>query len=356
LALLIICAIGLWWFFPREDSRVWRFSPDVSLPGGNSVARSIVFSPDGRAVAVLAVTLPAANSRGVRGKGARQRRLEVQLWSLLSHQRQTTLVISDADLPRVTSKPEMNFSRDGRNLRLWGAGTTTWDVATGARLSAAPYSSPSSLPWNAVNAASPHPPWAGNRQLEINYRRNAFSGDGLWCAAVVLNSSTIFSGQSVIFWRRATSGKPWQSAGTIPVTTLHDRIISDLAFNHDGKLLAVSLDNGSLQLFETAHLRLWKSLPSSNWIINVAFSPDDRYLLGCGGSDVRQAYSRRGGVLNFWNVSSGILEHTVTAPRLLRDPVFSPDGKWIAAIEGDATVFVCPSPLTSKRRSKAGAN
>lgn len=344
-AILILGAGGLWWFFPREDASVWRFSPDVSLSGGNSRARSVVFSPDGRTLAVSALIFPSTYPRSSHSRGSRQRRCEVQLWDVPSRQRKTSLIISDADVPRGASDPEMAFSRGGQRLRFWSSGTTTWDVGSAARLSAGSDGwVPPSL-WDTPEAATKRVPWWGKEELVVNCREVEFSGDGLWCAAKFLNSSKSFLGEFVSLWRRAALGKPWHNAGTMPATVFRSQIIYDLALSHDGKLLAVALHDGSLQLFETARLRFWKSLPSSNWITQLAFSPDNHYLLGSGGNNAQNRLTRQGGVLNFWNVGSGSLEHSIKSPKVLHSPVFSPDGRWVGATEGEATVFVCESPL-----------
>jgi WD40 repeat protein len=161
-----------------------------------------------------------------------------------------------------------------------------------------------------------------------------------------LNPSRHFSGEFVKVWRRAALGKPWKSVGTIAATVFNSNLISDLALSHDGKLLVVALNsNTPLQVFNTESLRLRKELPTSSDIMELVFSPDGHYLLGCGGNNVRVTYSRHGGVLYFWNLDTGDLEHTVSAPQLLRGPVFSPDGRRIGATLGDADVFVCQSPM-----------
>ena len=351
LALVIVCAIGLWWFFPREDKNIWRFSPDVSLPNGGSKARGVVFSPDSHTLAVSALVFPSTYPRSAHARGSRQRRCEVQLWDVPSRQRKTTLVISDADVPRGASEPEMAFSRDGRQLRFWGIGTTTWDVSTATRLSAQPVGQP---PMNQDEFGLPRAPWLNDRKLAGDCRGVAVSGDGLWYAGKFFNSSQHFSGEFVKVWRHAAVGKPWQNIGTIPATVFNSNIIYDLALSRDGKLLAVALHpDGPLQLFETEPLRLWKELPISNWIVELAFSPDGHYLLGCGGTNVRINYSRRGGVLNVWNLDTGKLEHIINSPKVLHNPVFSPDGRWVGATEGEATVFVCQSPLYQPQNSTA---
>ena len=340
LAVIVVWAIGLWWFFPRENKNVWRFSPDVSLSGGSSRARSVAFSPDGHILAVSTLVFPSSYPQSAHAKGSRQRRCEVQLWNVPSRQYKTALVISDTDVPRSKSDPEMAFSRDGRLLRFWGIGATTWDVSTAMRLS------PEQPTLAHDEFSQPPLPWRNNRQLAGNCRGIAVSADGLCYAGAFLNSSQNFSGEFVRFWRRAARDKPWEVVGTIPATTFNNHIIYDIALSRDGKLLAVALHpDGRLQLFETSRLRSWKSLPSANRITELTFSPDGHYLLGCGSTNVRINYLKRGGVLNFWNLSSGRLEHMVNAPKILHRPVFSPDGRWIGAIEGEATVFVCQSPL-----------
>ena len=345
LALIVACVVGLWWFYPREDKNTWRFSAAVSLPGGNSRARSVVFSPDGRTLAVSTLVFPSSYPRSAAARGSRQRRCEVQLWDVSLRQLKNALIVSDNDVPRGVSQPEMAFSRDGKQLRFWGIGTMTWDAGTGARLSSQPFGQPTT---NQNEFGWPRLPWLNDRQLANNCRAVAFSLNGLFCAAAFLNPSRRFTGEFVKVWRRSAPNKPWQNLGTMPATVFGNEIIYDVALSHDGKLLAVVLHNGSLQLFETARCRLWKNLPSSDWITEVTFSPDGRYLLACGGTNSRRSHWRRAGVLNFWHLKSAKLEHAITAPQILQTPVFSPDGRWVGATEGEATIFVCKSPLSSK--------
>jgi WD40 repeat protein len=343
LATVALGAFGLWWFFPRENPNVWRFAPDVSLHGGGSRARSVVFAPDGRSLAVSTLVFPATYPRTAHSNGSRQRRCEVQIWDLASRQRRKSIVVSDADYPRGASEPEMAFSPDGRQLRFWGIGTKTWDVGSSALLSAQAFGQKS--PDEEIFGLPLHP-WIGNRRLESNCREINFSRDKLLCAAAFLNSAGTFSGEFIKVWKRSSARLPWKEVGTLPASTFGAEIIYDIALSRDGKLMAVAVQDGTLRLFKTAPLQDWKTLSSTSWIPRITFSPDARYLIG-SGRDVRVGYSRGGDVVKFWNINSGESEHTITLPKTLLDTVVSPDGRWIAGIEGESTVYVCKSPLVA---------
>jgi WD40 repeat protein len=121
-----------------------------------------------------------------------------------------------------------------------------------------------------------------------------------------------------------------------------------MELNRDGSMLALALKDGPVRLFKTAPLRAWKSLPHTNWIIDLEFAPKGRYLAGCGGEDMSLEYEQRKGVMNIWNIDSGVLEESAPAAKNLGDLVFSPNGRHVAAIEGYTTVFVRPLPVASK--------
>jgi WD40 repeat protein len=346
LALVALCAVGLWRFYPREnETESWRFSPDVSLPGGNSRARSVLFSPDGQTLAVSSLIFPATYPKSVEDRGSRVRRCEVQLWDVSSHAREATLLVSDHDTPRGASDPEMAFSRDGRALQFWGLDPAIWTLWDPKRLPAtSSWASPAATQEKFGMPA--RLPWAGNRDLSLRCRDVAYSSNLCWCAGTFLKSNKALSGEYVVVWRRDSAQKPWQKVGVIPPPNVGSGLVYDLAMSPDGKLLAICSILGPLQIMDTAHLRLVRSLPDSVGVFQTVFSPDSRYLMGCSPGE-KHLFRSPGGVLKFWNLQTGAQEHTIASHKLLRNAVFSPDGRNIAAIEGEASVFACPSPLNS---------
>jgi WD40 repeat protein len=99
-----------------------------------------------------------------------------------------------------------------------------------------------------------------------------------------------------------------------------------IAVSSDGRTLALTQSNGTVDLIDTSTLRQRGALPARNPVATaVAFSPDGR-LLAVTGS---------GGRVTLWNARTlapaGELEMPVDSDAL----AFSPDGKLLAAAEED---------------------
>jgi len=57
--------------------------------------------------------------------------------------------------------------------------------------------------------------------------------------------------------------------------------VTSLAFSHSGKILAAGFSSGQIHFYDTASGELARTIPEahSDWVMLLAFSPDDRYLL-----------------------------------------------------------------------------
>lgn len=144
----------------------------------------------------------------------------------------------------------------------------------------------------------------------------AFSPDGETLAATV--------DQVVKRWD-VSSGKV---IDTIPIGSTQSNVI----FSPDGKLLAVAggQAGGDIKLLETKTGTVLHVLTGhTNWIKNLAFSPDGTSLASaCVDKDVK-----------LWDVAKGIELRTLSGHEgYVESVAFSPDGKLLASVSWDLTV------------------
>lgn len=101
----------------------------------------------------------------------------------------------------------------------------------------------------------------------------------------------------------------------------NDEEVDDIAFSLDGKLLAWSLPNGTVKLWEVSTNRELHTFVGHIFgVISLAFSPDGK-LLASGSLD---------DTVRIWEVSGGSEQHTFTHVWDVICIAFSPDGKLLA--------------------------
>jgi Protein kinase domain/WD domain, G-beta repeat len=156
----------------------------------------------------------------------------------------------------------------------------------------------------------------------------AFSPDGTLVAGAGLDSI-----DAVFLWNMSNGDR---------VATLHDPGgygVTDVAFSPDGKLLAAADVDGSTFLWNVATDTLVATLsgpgvqtgPYAHWVNSVAFSPDGTLLAAAQNHHVY-----------LWNVATHGLAGTFTntSSEQIWSVAFRPDGKEIAAVDGDGYVYV----------------
>lgn len=376
---LFVCAIAVRWYFSRhgeteliktnifevakpiDDAALWKFSPKTKSPNEEAIVRYVSFSPDGRTLAfpteIYWPLSPEEKAREESRQSAasenwqfvrsvkmtpRHRRFEIQLWDLPSRSYKTSLFIPANYRGFYNSLSTALFSRDGTKICLPCDEFLIWDIETGSFHSSPSTSKPEDF------ALLQYPKMS--EQENRNSRETNWSGDRLSFAAKILNPDLprrageyVFPGEFVKLWHRDASTKTWREAGNIASTRFNDQLIYGIELNHEGRILAV-LHGRKLELFETKSLKSVKNLALSGNAFQLNFSPDGRYLMS-------NVFPFKGGVERrattyFWNVESGEVEKTLDFSAISHEPVFSPDGKWIASTD-DKTVFIYPSPVYS---------
>ena len=104
-----------------------------------------------------------------------------------------------------------------------------------------------------------------------------------------------------------------------------------LGFSPDGALLALGLDNNTVELRQVATGRLVRALKGygDNVVISVAFSPNGQLLASASENE---------DTVRLWDVARGELIRTLNGPERVNSVVFSPDGQLLASALHDGTV------------------
>ena len=107
-------------------------------------------------------------------------------------------------------------------------------------------------------------------------------------------------------------------------------VVSDIAFNPDGKIFASAMGNGTISLSHTQTGELHRILMGhKDFVLSVAFSPDGKTLTS-GGFD---------GTLRWWDLETGECRNTHTEHYNSNFNVsYSPDGKTITSTIGNDTI------------------
>lgn len=115
---------------------------------------------------------------------------------------------------------------------------------------------------------------------------------------------------------------PPLQAGAFCAFRGHQDMVLDVAFSPDNQLLASSSGDGIVNIWSILDNTLWRSLPQHS---AAARAVDFRH----DGKLFASAYSN--GVVLVWDMSTGQQIRTILATPGLRDMIFSPDGKQLAA-------------------------
>jgi WD40 repeat protein/serine/threonine protein kinase len=260
------------WSVPQGEAAGQLASPITG-------ATSVVFSPDGRCVAVVRA---AANGAG-----------EVRVWEVASSR------AASPTLPHAGAVTSACFNSDGTLLLTASldGGVRVWNLTT--VIPPVPPLQDAKAPLAAA-AKAPGP----ESSLEA-----IFTPDGKRVATLAGNGCA----------------RIWDTASGQPVTPVieHHQEMPLAAFSHDATRIVIAsrLNRGQAQVFDAATGKaISPALPQSDAVRRVAFSPDDRCLVISGETGVRLFDSGSGRPL--------ALPVKLAAP--IHDLVFSPDGNWIA--------------------------
>lgn len=123
--------------------------------------------------------------------------------------------------------------------------------------------------------------------------------------------------------------------------------VSAFAFNPDNGLAAVAVDAGKVLVFDLAGRRIVRHFASSTMALvrDLAFSPDGKSLVGGDAN----------GLISTWDLPSGLLVDSFTAPSPVLSVACSPTGQFMASShEGDRAIHLWSSSeaAVSSRQSQ----
>lgn len=165
-----------------------------------------------------------------------------------------------------------------------------------------------------------------------NFHAVAISPDGKTVAAA--------SSADVTLWNVDTQDERCIFKGSVA----WGRVL-DLAFSPNGKLLATASYAGTVKLWDVAQQKERLTLPvrHAGGAHSVAFSPDGQLLATCGAD----------GRILVWDVAAGKLRQEVELPGWVGRLAFFGDGRHLATVNGNGTVYILRLLPTDQRAAGA---
>jgi WD40 repeat protein len=179
----------------------------------------------------------------------------------------------------------------------------------------------------AENQGAPDILWTGvGHTAQVN--AVAFSPDGQMLASAS-------SDHTVKLWR-VSDGTLLATlhAGIDPSATTHQDVVNTVAFSHDGTILASGSMDRLIKLWRASDGALLRTMGGNEFILGLAFSPDDQLLASGGGYSTNE--------IKIWRLSDGqnisIINDNLGSNNAV---AYSPDGQLLAAAKANsvATVF-----------------
>jgi WD40 repeat protein/tetratricopeptide (TPR) repeat protein len=161
----------------------------------------------------------------------------------------------------------------------------------------------------------------------------AYSPDGKWIAT---------AGGGDPFWENTGKVVPgtvvvWDAETGRPAHTLrsHKHLVRQVAFNRDGRLVASSSLDGTVQLHEPATGRLVRTLVAGKaYVPGAPHAQDSARLLAMAPDGRRLATSSDDNAVAIWDLASGHRSPLPVRADTYAKAVFSPDGRRLATLTG----------------------
>jgi WD40 repeat protein len=252
----------------------------------------------------------------------------LKLWDVKSGSEIRTIKTTESDSP--TEFP-IAFSYDGKVLATGGKSIKLWDVATGKTLRtlagdarALSFSPDQTL---AATGGTETKLWNSTTGQELQ----TLEGSQLGVDSVAFNPD----GKLLAVGNSNNTVALWDSVKHERIRVLEGRIaaITTVAASADDKVLASALDAGVAGITRQDTIKIWD--PITGQLVRSLVGRNTGHSIGLSGDGARLTAGGAGSSLSIWNVSQSEAQRTITVPRASKfvpeQVALSPDGKLIAA-------------------------
>src|SRR6266850_2327626 len=306
-----------------QTAKLWDIATGREL-------RTLVAGPT--TMAGLAVSVAFSRDGKTLATGAQL----VKLWDVRSGNEIRTIKVTESNAPM--ERP-IAFSYDGSMLATGGGGVKLWDVATGKALRTLPGDA------RALSFSPDQKTLAGSDRTEIKLwnistgqELQTVAGSQLGVDSVAFNADGKLlavgnSDNTVVLW---DSDKRQQAR----VLRGHVSAIADVAVSGDDKVLASALAAGIAGITRNDPVKIWD--PVTGQLVRSLITRHDGHSIGLSRDGTKLISGSHGNWVSLWNVSQSETQREFVVPRPSRfvpdEVALSPDGKLIAAGGRDNTI------------------